>query len=133
MNKSICVAWMFLCACSASSPETARDESRFDRRTGIPPTILETTTDVDRHGGEWLKLTGRFEPLLFTHATITLESGLVILIPDFDRFKSGDDWLKYSGHRVAVGGKLVSYPHTIGDRTGPALVIDFFEPLERIR
>jgi len=91
---------------------------------------VRTRDDLDRYAGQDVAVEGIFDHLHAQHGKVTLDSGLVIFIPHFDRFRRGDDWLKYVGHRVRVEGILHTYASVVPEVSGPIIDVRHFEAIE---
>jgi hypothetical protein len=65
--------------------------------------------DLDQYGGKRVQVEGRFNHVQGKGVMVTSDSGVLFNIPHFDLFRQGDDWFKYIGHRVSVGGVLHTY------------------------
>jgi hypothetical protein len=85
--------------------------------------------DLDNFAGKDVAVEGTFNSIGARHASVTLESGLVIYVPHFDQFKKGDDWLKYVGRPVRVEGTLHTESLGIDGISGPVINIRRFEAL----
>ncbi|HTF58146.1 MAG TPA: hypothetical protein VK661_13020 [Planctomycetota bacterium] len=111
-----------LAAASCGSPGPGGGSSEFAE--------VKTRDDLDRYAGKDVTVEGTFDHLHAQHAKVTLASGLVIYIPHFDRFRRGDDWLKYVGHHVRVEGILHTYSSVIPEISGPIIDVRHFEAIE---
>ncbi|MBI4563278.1 MAG: hypothetical protein HY716_01115 [Planctomycetes bacterium] len=86
--------------------------------------------DLDRFAGQRVELTGTFDHIQGRLGVLTLRHGLVLYLPHFDLFKRGDDWFRYVGQQVRVGGVLHNYRLAGSGHEGPSVAVDFFEALE---
>lgn len=83
-------------------------------------------TFLDRYSGQVVTLRGTFEHDRAINGVVVLESGLRIVIPHFDHFAKGDDWLKYVGHRCAATGVLHTWTKNLPDYHTATLEIQDF-------
>jgi len=99
---------------------------------GAPEEFVQVRTraDLDTFAGKDVAVEGIFGHKAARHATVTLESGLVIYVPHFDEFKRGDDWLKYVGRPVRVEGVLHTEISSVPGVDGPLIDIRRFEALD---
>ncbi|HEY3226904.1 MAG TPA: hypothetical protein VGK61_07925 [Planctomycetota bacterium] len=116
----LCLAGLVAASCGSPGPEAGSGEFAE----------VKTRDELDRYAGKDVAVEGTFDHLGAVHGKVTLPSGLVIYIPHFDKFRRGDDWLKYVGHRVRVEGILHTYSSVVADVSGPIIDIRRFEALD---
>jgi len=113
---------VLLSSCGGSPSERHEGPDRFEE--------VRTRSDLDAFAGKNVAVQGIFGHIAAEHGTVTLDSGLVVYVPHFDKFKGGDDWLKYVGRHVRVEGVLHTESNPIAGVNGPLINIRRFEPLD---
>ena len=113
---------VLLASCGSGSSSYREGPENFEE--------VRTRSDLDSFAGKNVVVQGTFGQVAAEHATVTLQSGLVIYVPHFDKFKQGDDWLKYVGRPVRVEGVLHTESNSIAGVNGPLIHIRRFEPLD---
>src|SRR5262245_33380578 len=107
-------ALLLLSSC-ASQPKNEEGPDEFVQ--------VRTRSDLDAFAGKDVSVEGTFGHVKAQHGTVTLDSGLVIYVPHFDKFKRGDAWLKYVGRPVRVEGILHTEASGIEGLNGPLINI----------
>jgi hypothetical protein len=119
---AIFAAALLLSSCGGRPAEYREGPEQFDE--------VRSRADLDNFAGKYVAVEGTFGHVAAQHGTVTLQSGLVIYVPHFDKFKNGDDWLKYVGRPVRVEGLLHTEANHVAGVSGPMINIRRFEPLE---
>ena len=129
MNRYVLLIVIMLIGCGGEEGGTltVKDNS-------APPSIfltdIKTYDDIERYNGEEVVIEGIFDHIGGTNGVLKMDSGLVIYIPNFDTYKRGDDWFKYVGKRVRVGGMLSIYLNNLEYFQKPCLIIKSFSQAE---
>ena len=113
---------LLLASCGSPAPQNSEGPQEF--------VLVRTRADLDNFSGKDVAVEGTFGHVAAQHATVTLQSGLVIYVPHFDKFKNGDDWLKYVGRPVRIEGQLHTETTGIPGIAGPLIDIRRFESLD---
>lgn len=86
---------------------------------------VSTYAELDEFGGQFITLKGKFmihPKYRGKHGLIVMDSGLKVYLPHIDQWYLGDDWYRFEGQRVQVGGILHSYVKSpIDGMPGPYL------------
>jgi hypothetical protein len=115
------------CGSEPSKEETDPDKERaklYAPAEGV--SAAKDLTFLDKYSGQVVTLHGVFQHEHFQTGVVVLESGLRIRIPHFDHFSTGDDWLKYVGHRCAATGILHTWTKNLPDYHSATLEIQDF-------
>lgn len=91
---------------------------------------LRDRGDLDGFAGKRVTAAGVFDQIGGRHGVLRLDSGLVLYLPHFDHFRKGDDWFRYVGRRVTVGGILHPEPGAVPGINGPAIAPETFSSQE---
>jgi hypothetical protein len=140
LHAAALLALLGAAGCEVAEPQKATFDPYRDtaRDTSMPQvqvreeSVVETVFDrmdyqeIDRYNGKYVTIRGQFDHVRATHGSIRLEGGLVILLPHFDQFQHGDDWLKYVGKRCLASGFLHTYTRDLDPYHGPTLQVNEF-------
>lgn len=91
---------------------------------------LRDRGDLDQFAGKRVTAEGVFDQVQGRHGLIRLDTGLVVYLPHFDHFRRGDDWFRYVGRRVTVGGILHPETGAVPGINGPAIAPETFASQE---
>jgi hypothetical protein len=123
--RTIALALLVIAGCGHEPTKEEKDQVKVTAPSdGV--SAAKDVTFLDRYSGQVVVLHGVFEHENFRTGVVVLESGLRIRIPHFDHFATGDDWLKYVGHRCAATGILHTWTKNLPDYHSATLEIQDF-------
>lgn len=119
---SILAAVLAAAGCRTHEATTSRGPSIPDSGT---PYVMEYA-DLDRYDGTYVRIRGIFDQIRGKHGVVTTDSGLKIVLPNFDYFARGEAWFDYVGIPVEAGGILYSWRRPVEGFHGPSLEVYAF-------
>jgi len=123
--RTLAIALLVVAGCSQPPTKQERDQTQVNAPSdGV--SAAKDFTFLDRYSGQVVTLRGIFQHENARTGIVVLDSGLRIKIPHFDHFATGDDWLKYVGHRCAATGVLHTWTKDLPDYHTATLEIQDF-------
>lgn len=89
------------------------DTDEYDEPQGAPVAEvtgeIRTIQDLEPFGGQIITVEGVLGlpgPSRGRHASVTMDSGLVVYVPHAEHYWQGENWWNFEGKRVQVTGEL---------------------------
>jgi hypothetical protein len=123
--RAIAVALLVVAGCSHEPTKQERAQAQMNAPSDGASSAKDYTF-LDRYSGQVVTIVGTFDHERAMNGVVVLDSGLRIVIPHFDHFATGDDWLKYVGHRCAATGVLHTWTKNIPEYHTATLQIQDF-------
>lgn len=124
--RRVLVLAVLAAGCGAEPTKEERQMAHASTSTSSGASAAADYGDLEPYSGQIVTLTGTFQHDRAIHGVVVLDRGPRIVIPHFDQFAHGDDWLKFVGHRCWATGRLHTWTKNIPGYHGPTLEITDF-------